>query len=305
MTVKVDGLHLLLNTLRSESGEVAHGILSRLRAGEHENNIIDSLAKGGASSQDFARGSSEMYAAHATQYTTTSEKAGHSPVTMSTEANSDQLPTVPSLDNDTASKEILLGRLSPSRVDDSGGSENFTQRVEPSEIHLSSVWNQNGCLNILHDAILKLHELKQRTLISERDIYRRGKLPPRDVILRLVCIFVRSTENLFFTRTIPQVEKLVEDVYNDSTPSPIQTAELFCLAASGCHYDMECMHEREKSLYFASSVSYLQAATDADYRHTMRLLLGLSMYLLLEKNLVATELLRKSAGPIGTQLKLT
>lgn len=133
--------------------------------------------------------------------------------------------------------------------------------------------------------MIKLQEIKQRLLISDFNLYRYGSLPPRVATFRLITAQLQGTSPVIFTWTLPEAEALVASVYDDDTPtSPMAMAEVCVLAVGGTHYDESHVSEWDRAIYYASAISYLQAHARPQCLRTMRLLLGLVLFLMLEKN---------------------
>ena len=69
-------------------------------------------------------------------------------------------------------------------------------------------------------------------------------------------------------------------------------AECFTVAAMGAHYDIDAFPDRMRRLLYASgTLQFNEQTARQDYFRTMRLLLSLSFYSLLEKHMSAKYLI--------------
>jgi hypothetical protein len=157
----------------------------------------------------------------------------------------------------------------------------------------SSVGSQ---AEVCHSALtLAFSELVSlRVEIAARDIhcYSATNLPPEDLTRRAMYAFIRGTGSLLFMWTYEQADAILNSIYHSGKiADPITLAECFTVAAMGAHYDMDCFPDRTRqALYASATLQFHEKTAKLDFLRTMRLLLSLSFYALLEKHLSARYL---------------
>lgn len=97
--------------------------------------------------------------------------------------------------------------------------------------------------------------------------------------------------------THEQADEILDRIYRpQKTVDAMTLAECFTVAAMGAHYDMECFPDRLRRILYASgTLQFHEQTARQDYLRTMRLLLSMSFYALLEKHMSARYLLGKTA----------
>ncbi|CAN9429621.1 unnamed protein product [Alternaria alternata] len=123
--------------------------------------------------------------------------------------------------------------------------------------------------------------------------FNQGFLPPEDRVRRSMYAFVRGTGSLLFMWTYEQVNEILDRIYRPQKQVDQMTlAECFTVAAMGAHYDIDAFPDRMRRLLYASgTLQFNEQTARQDYFRTMRLLLSLSFYSLLEKHMSAKYLI--------------
>lgn len=93
--------------------------------------------------------------------------------------------------------------------------------------------------------------------------------------------------------TYEQADNILERIYRPKGKiDAMDLAECFTIAAMGAHYDMECFPDRiRKVLYASGTLHFHEKTARNDYLRTMRMLLSMSFYALLEKHMSARYLI--------------
>ena len=93
--------------------------------------------------------------------------------------------------------------------------------------------------------------------------------------------------------TYEQVNEILDRIYRPQKPVDQMTLdECFTVAAMGAHYDIDAFPDRMRRLLYASgTLQFNEQTARQDYFRTMRLLLSLSFYSLLEKHMSAKYLI--------------
>jgi hypothetical protein len=187
---------------------------------------------------------------------------------------------------DSSNNTRILSRGSPS------SSESPTTAPSLSSIGLEA----EVCHNALTLAFSELVTLRGEVLNTGIRPYDEQHLPSEELIKRAMYAFVRGTGSLLFMWTYDQVDEILERVYRPQRPVDAMTlSECFTVAAMGAHYDMECFPDRiRKVLYASGTLQFHEQTARRDYLRTMRLLLSMSFYALLEKHMSARYLIGKS-----------
>jgi hypothetical protein len=105
--------------------------------------------------------------------------------------------------------------------------------------------------------------------------------------------------------TYDQIDDILDRIYRPQRPVDAMTlSECFTVAAMGAHYDMDCFPDRiRKVLYASGTLQFHEQTARRDYLRTMRLLLSMSFYALLEKHLSARYLIGESTLKPGWQVR--
>ncbi|KAL6705020.1 hypothetical protein ACN47E_007423 [Coniothyrium glycines] len=148
----------------------------------------------------------------------------------------------------------------------------------------------------VHDALtLALSEL----ITLRGEIFTEGvcpyddqHLPSEELIRQSMYAFIRGTGSLVFIWTYEQADEILERVYRPREKVDAMTlAECFTVAAMGAHYDLDCFPDRIRRVLYASGTLHFHERTARqDYFRTMRLLLSISFYAILEKHMSARYL---------------
>ena len=157
------------------------------------------------------------------------------------------------------------------------------------------------CHNALTLAFSELVSLRGKTLGHDHQLYDSQHLPAEGLVRRAMHAFVQGSGSLLFTWTHGQVDEILNLIYRPERPVDAMTlAECFTIAALGAHYDLDCCSDATRCLLYASgSLHFNEKTARVDYLRTMRLLLSLSYYAILEKHLSARNLAGKFPGGLG------
>jgi hypothetical protein len=152
------------------------------------------------------------------------------------------------------------------------------------------------CHNALTLAFSELVSLRGEILSQGVQPYDGQHLPAEALVRRAMYAFVQGTGSLLYMWTYRQVDEILDRIYRPSKQVDAMTlAECFTIAAMGAHYDMDCFPDRIRRVLYASGTLHFHEKTARiDYLRTMRLLLSMSFYALLEKHLSARYLIGKS-----------
>jgi hypothetical protein len=148
------------------------------------------------------------------------------------------------------------------------------------------------CHNALVLALDEVVSLRGEILKSGARPYNEQNLPPENLVRRAMYAFVEGTGSLLYMWTHAQVEEILERVYRPShLTDALALSECFIVAAMGAHYDMECFPDHIRQVLYASgSLRFDEKSARIDHFRTMRLLLSMSFYALLEKHMSARYL---------------
>lgn len=201
---------------------------------------------------------------------------------------------------DSSNNTTVFSRASPT-------SSSSSPTTAPS---LASVGAEaEVCHNALTLAFSELVTLRGEVYDPVERTYGVGYMPSQELTSRAVHAFIRGTGSLLFMWTKKQADDLLDRVFSlplaNKAVDAMDLAECFTLAAMGAHYDIDCFPERVRKLLYASGTLHFHEQTvRQDYLRTMRLLLCLSFYSLLEKHMSARyligELSLKSTWGVGT-----
>ncbi|KAI8930850.1 hypothetical protein NX059_011869 [Plenodomus lindquistii] len=149
------------------------------------------------------------------------------------------------------------------------------------------------CHNALTLAFSELVTLRGEILNQGMRAYDEHNLPSEELLRRSMYAFVHGTGSLCYMWTIDQVDDILDRVYRPRQPLDAMTlAECFTIAAIGAHYDMDCFPDRlRRVLYASGSLLFHEQTARQDYLRTMRLLLSMSFYAILEKHMSARYLI--------------
>jgi hypothetical protein len=185
---------------------------------------------------------------------------------------------------DTSSHTRPYSRASPS----SSGSP-----VSVPSSNASMGAEAEACHNALTLAFSELVTLRGEILNGSAEQYNENFLPQEDRVRRSMYAFIQGTGSLLFMWTYEQADEILDRIYRPQKPVDAMTlAECFTVAAMGSHYDIDLFPDRERrSLYASGTLHFYEKTARRDYFRTMRLLLSLSFYSLLEKHMSAKTLI--------------
>lgn len=184
---------------------------------------------------------------------------------------------------DTSNNTRQLSRASPCSSD--------SPTSLPS--NLSTGTEAESCHNALTLAFSELVTLRGEILNQGGRAFDEHHLPSEDLLRRAMYAFIRGTGSLIYMWTFEQAEEILDRIYRPWQPVDAMTlAEGFTMAAMGAHYDMDCFPDRIRRVLYASGTLHFHEQTARqDYLRTMRLLLSVSFYALLEKHMSARYLI--------------
>ncbi|KAF2119662.1 hypothetical protein BDV96DRAFT_610566 [Lophiotrema nucula] len=149
------------------------------------------------------------------------------------------------------------------------------------------------CHNALTLAFSELVSLRGEILSQSIQPYDNHHLPSEELTRRAMYAFVRGTCSLLYMWTYEQCDEILERIYRPTQSVDAMTlAECFTVAAMGAHYDLDCFPDRiRQTLYASGTLHFHEKTARVDYLRTMRLLLSMSFYALLEKHMSARYLI--------------
>lgn len=172
----------------------------------------------------------------------------------------------------------------------SGGSPSSSG--SPVSIPSSNVTEAEICHNALTLAMSEIVSLRGEVLSTGVKPYDSRNLPPQELTRRAMYAFIKGTGSLVFMWTQSQADEILDRIYNsEAEPDPMTLAECFIVAAMGAHYDIDSFPDRvRQALYASGTLHFDEKIAKFDYLRTMRLLLSMSFYSLLEKHMSARYL---------------
>ncbi|KAF1951514.1 hypothetical protein CC80DRAFT_553167 [Byssothecium circinans] len=149
------------------------------------------------------------------------------------------------------------------------------------------------CHNALTLAFSELVSLRGEILGQGAKPYNDQNLPPESLVRRAMHAFVQGTGSLLYMWEYGQVDEILDRIYRPQRRVDAMTlAECFIVSAMGAHYDMECFPDRiRKMLYASGTLFFNEKSATLDHMRTMRLLLSMAFYALLEKHMSARYLI--------------
>lgn len=159
---------------------------------------------------------------------------------------------------------------------------NLDVRIESSEFSLSR------SLNALLPQDVKLESIQDfrsstESAISSIRIFARDSLPPYPVTAKAIDRFYLSTGQLFYILEEREARKLLETVYTKPQDTTLPMfCELFATAAVGSQYD-DLVPDAVKQSFLQTARFYLDDCLEADDFQTMRVLLLLAIFCVLDK----------------------
>ncbi len=162
----------------------------------------------------------------------------------------------------------------------------------PSSVS-SSGTEAEVCHNALTLAFSELISLRGEILTEAVRPYDENYLPSEELVRRSMYAFIRGTGSLVFMWSYEQADEILDNIYRPKGKiESMHLAECFTIAAMGAHYDMECFPDRiRRVLYASGTLHFHEQNARSDYLRTMRLLLAMSFYALLEKHMSARYLI--------------
>lgn len=191
---------------------------------------------------------------------------------------------------DTSNNTRQLSRASPCSSDSPMSLPSYQSTGTEAE----------ACHNALTLAFSELVTLRGEIFTEGVCTYDAQHLPSEELVRRSMYAFLRGTGSLIFIWTYEQVDEILDRIYRPLEPVDSMTlAECFTVAAMGAHYDVDCFPDRIRRVLYASGTLHFHEQTARqDYLRTMRLLLSISFYAILEKHLSARYLNGKSTWDI-------
>lgn len=149
------------------------------------------------------------------------------------------------------------------------------------------------CHNALTLAFSELTSLRGEILTQAVRPYDERYLPSEELARQSMYAFIRGTGSLLYMWSYAQADEILERIYRPKgNIDPMDLAECFTIAAMGAHYDMDCFPDRiRRVLYASGTLQFNERTARTDYLRTMRLLLTMSFYALLEKHMSARYLI--------------
>ncbi|KAF2186359.1 hypothetical protein K469DRAFT_573722 [Zopfia rhizophila CBS 207.26] len=162
----------------------------------------------------------------------------------------------------------------------------------PVSVPSSTSTEAELCYNALTLAFSEVVSLRDEILSQNIQPYGEQKLPPEDLTRRAMYAFIRGTGSLLYMWTYAEADQILDRIYRAENPLDAMTlAECFTVAAMGAHYDLDRFPDRIRQALYASGTLYFNEKTArVDYLRTMRLLLSMSFYALLERHMSARYL---------------
>jgi hypothetical protein len=162
----------------------------------------------------------------------------------------------------------------------------------PSSVS-SSGTDAEVCHNALTLAFSELISLRGEILTHAVRPYNEHHLPSEQLARRSMYAFIQGTGSLVFMWSYEQADEILNRIYRPKGRiDAMDLAECFTIAAMGAHYDMDCFPDRiRKVLYASGTLHFHERTARTDFMRTMRLLLSMSFYALLEKHMSARYLI--------------
>lgn len=163
-----------------------------------------------------------------------------------------------------------------------GGAGSLDIRTESSEFSLSR------SLNALLPQDIRLESIEDfksstESVISSIRIFSRDSLPPYPVTAKAIDKFYLSTGQLFYILEEHEARELLKTAYTEPQKTTLPMfCQLFAIAAVGSLYDDHVPFAVNQS-FFQTARFYLDDCLEADDFQTMRVLLLLAIYCILEK----------------------
>jgi hypothetical protein len=162
----------------------------------------------------------------------------------------------------------------------------------PVSLPSSLCTDSENCNTTLAHALAELVGLRREVLATGAQQYHSGHLPAEPLMRRAMYAFITGTGSLLYMWSYAQADDLLNRLYRPETkPDAMTVAEYFIIAAMGAHYDLDHFPDSvRQALYVSSTLQFDERVAKVDYLRTMRLLLSMSFYSLLEKHMSARYL---------------
>ena len=149
------------------------------------------------------------------------------------------------------------------------------------------------CHDTLGLALKELVSLRAEILSQGIRPYDEHNLPSEDLLRRAMYAFIQGTGSLLYMWTYREVDQILNRIYRPQKPVDAMTlAECFTVAAMGAHYDIDLLSDQvQRALYASGTLLFDEQTARLDHLRTMRLLLSLAFYSLLEKHMSARYLI--------------
>ena len=199
-------------------------------------------------------------------------------------------------------RAAMIRTVSHSTREHSRASPETQTPESPNSSVPSSVSSSGTDAEVCHNALtFAFISLRGEILTQAIRSYDEHHLPSEELVRRSMYAFIRGTGSLVFMWSYEQADEILDRIYRPKGAiDAMDLAECFTIAAMGAHYDMECFPDRIRRVLYASGTLHFHERTArTDYMRTMRLLLSMSFYALLEKHMSARYLIGTySAIPI-------
>lgn len=158
----------------------------------------------------------------------------------------------------------------------------FDIRTESSEFSLSRSLNALLPQDFKLESIQDFKSSTESTISSVR-IFARNSLPPYPVTAKAIDKFYLSTGQLFYILEEHEARQLLKAVYTEPQDTTLPMfCQLFAIAAVGSLYD-DLVPYAVKQSFFQTARFYLDDCLEADDFQTMRVLLLLGIFCILDK----------------------
>ncbi|KAF2138580.1 uncharacterized protein K452DRAFT_311513 [Aplosporella prunicola CBS 121167] len=148
------------------------------------------------------------------------------------------------------------------------------------------------CHAALSIALQELSVRRSLTMTEEIPIFDAQHLPPEMVVRQAAHSAVLGTGTMLHLTTEDQLEDALNHVYGPGPINPVVLVFVLACAAVGAHYDVQCMSDEMRyGIYVSATLLFNSDVAHSNYPETMRILLLLAVYSLLEKHMTICHVL--------------
>lgn len=147
--------------------------------------------------------------------------------------------------------------------------------------------DSDDCQAAIALALQELSVRRDQILALGVPVFDAHHLPPQEITRKAALSCILGTGSLFFLVRESHLEEMLDHVYSQPSIEPIPLIIVFLSAAIGAHYDLECMSDPMRQGLFASATRIFSSEFSAVDFQAMRIFILLSIYSLLEKQMVA------------------